>query len=218
MRSVIFDLDGTLADTSADLIAAANACFATPQLDPLADRAVAFAGGRAMLRLGHTRAGTPLPEAEVDAAYDRFLDVYAEGMDNQTFLYDGAMQAVDTLASRGWLVGICTNKPHHLAEDLMTRLGVRDRFGALIGAGHLPVKKPDPRHLLETIAALGGDPAQSALIGDTHTDRDAARNAGVVSVLVTFGPEGDGVAALEPEALLSDYNELPDMMERFFPG
>lgn len=218
MKSVIFDLDGTLADTSGDLIAAANYCFrqmgAGDMLDPVADAGVALRGGRRMLTVGLTRLGAEDLEAKVDQFYSVLLEAYARDIDTHTTLYPGAMEAVETLKSRGYGVGICTNKPEGLAETLMTRLGVRDAFGALIGADTLPVRKPNPEPLVETARRLGGDPAQCCLIGDSDTDRNTARAAGVPSVLVTFGPSGEDMAALKPEALLHDYADLPDLIDR----
>ncbi len=216
MRTAIFDLDGTLADTSADLIAAANGAFPAPLLDPVADRAVAFQGGRAMLRMGHVRSGTPDADIEalIDAALPEFLSRYEAGIDTNTRLYDGVLQALDMLAVQGWLLGVCTNKPAGLAEILLTRLGIRDRFAAMLGADSLPVRKPDPRHLTETITRAGGTADRAVLVGDTETDALAARNAGVPCVLVGFGPEGAAVARLAPAAVLKHYDDLPAMLSR----
>jgi len=75
------------------------------------------------------------------------------------------------------------------------------------------VRKPDAGHLLGTIKQLGGNPSKSVLIGDTITDRNAAKNAWVPCVLVTFGPDGPHVADLKPEGLLDHFDQLPDMMD-----
>jgi len=215
--SVIFDLDGTLADTSGDLIAAANACFRDlglgDLLDPAQDAATALRGGRAMLRLGFSRVDG-FGETDVDAQYQPLLNHYARDIDRHTVLYPGAMAAIEELTARGYGVGICTNKPEGLAESLMTRLGVRNAFGSLVGADTLPVRKPDPEPLREAVRRLGRDPARCILIGDSDTDRNTARAAGVPSVLVTFGPAGGDMAALAPEALLERYDDLPDLADR----
>ena len=209
MRTVIFDLDGTLADTSGDLIAAANACFdimgAGAVLDPTRDAGTALRGGRAMRRLGLGRIGK---------FYPVLLEAYGAAIDVHTVLYPGAMEAVAQLSRDGYAVGICTNKPEGLAETLMTRLGVRGAFASLVGADTLTVRKPDAAPLIEAVRRAGGDPRRSLLVGDTVTDRETARAAGVPSVLVTFGPGGEDVAALQPEALIGHYDELPAAVQR----
>lgn len=216
MRSVIFDLDGTLADTSGDLLAAANTCFREmghgDVLGPR-DAGVALRGGKMMLRTGLERMGA-MEEAMVERWYPRLLEAYGAALDTHTILYPGAMEAVDTLRRRDFGVGICTNKPEGLAEALMVSLRARDAFGALVGADTLPVRKPDPAPLIETIRRLGRDPARSCLVGDSVTDRETARAARLPSILVTFGPSGEDMAALSPDALLDDFAELPDLAER----
>ncbi|MEQ6203646.1 HAD hydrolase-like protein [Sulfitobacter sp. HNIBRBA2951] len=218
MKTVVFDLDGTLADTSGDLIAAANACFrdmgAGDLLDPATDAGTALRGGRAMLRLGMTRMGKPADDPLIDQYYQALLDHYARDIDTHTRLYDGAMAAVAELKARGFIVAICTNKPEGLARELLTRLGILQEFAAMLGADTLPVRKPDPEHLIETVRRAGGDPAQSLLVGDSDTDRNTSANAGVPSVLVTFRPAGGDMAALKPEALLERYSDLPDLVEQ----
>lgn len=216
MRSVIFDLDGTLADTSGDLIAAANYCFAQmgapALLDPEKDAGTALRGGRAMLALGLLRLGREANEDVIDANYSILLQAYSQAIDVHTVLYPGAMEAVEQLKTNGYKVGICTNKPYGLAETLLRRLDVLDTFESLIGADSLPVRKPDPKPLFEAARRAGGDPALCCLVGDTVTDRTTAKAANVPSILVTFGPAGGDMQALEPEGLLSDFSDLPDLV------
>ncbi len=218
MKTVIFDLDGTLADTSADLIAAANACFEalghSALLDPVADAPTAFAGGRAMLRLGFSRLTPDWTETDVDGQYPILLESYAANLDRQTVLYPGVESCLRALTDQGYALGICTNKPEGLSESLVQKLGIRPYFKALLGADTLTVRKPDPRHLLETIARSGGNRERAILIGDTITDRKAAENAGVPCALVTFGPTGHAVQDLSPEALLDHYDDLPGLAQR----
>lgn len=212
-RCVIFDLDGTLADTSGDLLAAANAAFARMghdiRLDPDAaeDRATALQGGRPMLRLGFSRVGD-VDEDVVEAGYRPLLDAYDGDIARRTTFYPGALDAVRRLRARGDVVGICTNKPEALAEKLMAALGARDLFDSLVGADTLAVRKPHPEHLTESVARAGGELSRSVLIGDTDTDRKTATAAGVPCILVTFGPGAANVADLRPDALLHDYADL----------
>lgn len=221
MRTVVFDLDGTLADTSGDLIAAANACFEGMgqgrPLDPVADALTAFAGGRAMLRLGFGRLGMAWAEADVDAQYPVLLRAYADAIAVHTTLYPGAVRAVEQLRKDGFATAICTNKPEGLAITLCDRLGISHLFGALLGADTLPIRKPDPEHYFETVRRVGGTAGRSLLIGDTVTDRDTARAAGVPVVLVGFGPEGAGVRRMEPDAVLDHYDALPGLIGQLLP-
>ncbi len=217
MRTVVFDLDGTLADTSGDLLAAANACFSQlghgAMVGPK-DTLTAFQGGRAMLRLGFSRLADPWSEDDINREYPRLLAAYAQAIDTHTTLYPGAVAAIETLRARGFATAICTNKPQGLAETLTLRLGIRGLFDALIGADTLPVRKPDPAPYAEAVRRCGGVLERSFLIGDTETDAQTARAAGVPAVLVSFGPEGMGVERLMPNALLHHFDDLPGLAAR----
>ena len=214
MRTVIFDLDGTLADTSVDLINAANSCFRSlglgDVLDPVADAAVAVRGGRMMLTTGFDRVGWE-DATEIDRQYPNLLSAYERDVATHTYLYDGAMDAVETLKTNGFAVGICTNKPEKLARMVLAQLGALDAFGSLVGADTLPVRKPDPGPLVQAALRAGGNPQRCLLVGDSVTDLNTSRALGVPSVMVGFGPAGNAVADLEPDAIIQHFNDLPDV-------
>ena len=219
MRTIVFDLDGTLADTSGDLIAAANACFADIGITGLSqkrDQATALRGGRAMLRLGLSRQGD-VDEALVDKYYPILLEAYGANLSSQTVFFDGALEAVQVLRDRGDRVVICTNKPAGLAEQLMRDLQARDLFHSLIGADTLPVRKPDPAPYVAAVERAGGHIARSCMIGDTLTDHSTARAVGGPSILVDFGPGDEDVQALNPDAILSNFADLPDLVTTLLP-
>lgn len=216
MRCVIFDLDGTLADTSGDLVAAANACFegmgVDARLDAAADAAIALRGGRAMLTEGLAREGRADPAA-VDAWYPRLLGFYGEALHVHTQMYPGAIETIEGLKRSGYAVGVCTNKPFALAQTLLTSLGVRDLFGSLIGADTLPVRKPDPAPFWAAVDGAGGGRGTALLVGDTDTDRLTATAAGVPCVLVGFVGSA-AMHALKPEAVIDRYEDLPPAVTR----
>jgi phosphoglycolate phosphatase len=221
IRGALFDLDGTLADTSEDLIAGANRALAergvAATLDPRADAPVSGKGGRAMLRLGLKRAGAPWSEADVDALQAPFLEAYEACIAERSRLFPGVEAALGALTDEGWRLAVCTNKPERLARILLGELGVLDRFAALIGADTLPQRKPDPRPVWAAIDRAGAARGASLLVGDTATDREAARAAGIPCVLMDLGLSADGLPGLAAEAVLRDYAGLPDRLERLLP-
>ncbi len=189
MFCVVFDLDGTLADTSGDLLAAANRRFEElghPAPLHADDRNLAHAGGRAMLREGAVRLGLDDPERFAEAGYLALIEHYRGALSVHTKLYDNALNVLDALKDSGWLMAVCTNKPVDLAEPLLVQLGVRPYLGAVIGVNSMPERKPDPKPLLESIRLAGGVPERAVLIGDSATDYHAAKNAGVEILLVDF--------------------------------
>ena len=212
--TVVFDLDGTLADTAGDLIGAANAVLARRGLgglDPVADASIAFEGGRAMLRAGYARAsaGMLIPLGAEDEDYPMLLDAYGAGIAVHTRLYPGVEDALSQLAADGHILAVCTNKPEGLADSLLRALNIRDAFASLVGADTMPVRKPDPLPYREAVARAGGEVAQSFLLGDTVTDVKTAASAQVRVALVSFGPEGPGIARLRPDAMLDHFDALP---------
>lgn len=215
--SVVFDLDGTLADTSADLLAAANACFSMMghegPLDP-ADALTAFHGGRAMLSLGFARLRLGVGEEDITHWYGCLLDAYAASISTHTRLYPGAAEALGILRDRGYRLAICTNKPENLAEQLLCELGVRDLFDSLVGADTLASSKPDPTPYRLAVEQAGSTVGQSLFVGDTETDYKTARAVPVPLVMVSFGPEGHAVRRFEPDALLDHFADLPLLADR----
>jgi len=219
-RSAIFDLDGTLAHTAPDLVGAANDLMAEQGLPPMpvsiAEKTAGF-GAKALIRAAFENANEAYDEARVDALFHPFLDRYAMRIADESHLYEGTEAVLDELARDGWLLGICTNKPESLALVLMRALGALDRFGALLGADTLPVRKPDPEHLFQTISQIGGDPARAVMIGDTDTDLKTARAAEIPCILTSFGYSHIPVARLKPDAIVDHFSQIPAALEKCLP-
>ena len=216
-KTIIFDLDGTLADTSGDLIAAANHCFEDmgyrALLHPARDAPTALLGGRAMLRCGLLRQDA-FDESLVDFYYPILLSAYEQSLSKHTKLFPKVREVVHKLGEAGYLLGVCTNKPVALAEQLMQEIGFRDPFLSLVGAGSLPVRKPDPRPFFAAVRLAGGHIDSSCLIGDSVTDYNTANAAGVPSILVDFGFADQDLAALKPDALITAFDQLPPALEK----
>jgi len=224
MRGAIFDLDGTLADTAADLLGAANAVLAPrgfPVLALARDKPFAGRGGRSMIRRSLSLMETPpdAPEAEIiaDDLYPGLLVAYELRLAEETRLFDGVPDCLDALAAAGWRLGVCTNKPERLAVLLLDSLGVLGRFGAVLGADSLSVRKPDPGPLRETARRIGARPGQCVMLGDTLTDLQTARAARVPCVLTSFGFAAEPLDALAADAVVDHYREIPAVLERLRP-
>lgn len=216
-RAAIFDLDGTLVDTADDLITAMNAIadrFDLPQLTYEEARLHAGRGGRALMRLAASKVGRTFDDETVLVAYPPFLDAYEACIADRSRYFHGVEDCLEALLADGWRVGICTNKPERLARILMETLGGMDRFGALLGADSLPVRKPNPLHVWETIDRVGGARDLSVMIGDTLNDREAAANAGIPCALYAHGFSPDPIEAMKPEAIFDDYAVLPELLEQ----
>lgn len=224
MRGAIFDLDGTLADTAADLLGAANAVLGPrgyPLLDLSRDKSYAGRGARSMIRRSLSLMPAAPAEAEIEAVaddlYPVLVSVYETRLAVETRLFDGVADCLDALAAAGWRLGVCTNKPERLAVTLLDALGVLGRFGAVLGADTLPVRKPDPEHLNETARRIGARPELCVMLGDTVTDLRTARAAGVPCVLTRFGFAAEPLDELAPDAVVDHYDEIAPLLERLRP-
>jgi len=206
--TIIFDLDGTLVDTAGDLTASLNHALGVlgrRAIDPAGVRAMVGQGARKLLERGLAATGDQTPEL-VAAGVAPFLAHYAANIAVHSRPFDGVEAALDALDARGLRLAICTNKPVALAQALVAELGWTKRFRALLGADSRPWKKPDPRHLTDTLAEANGRSA--IFVGDSRTDADTARAAGVPLVLVSFGYSTEAVATLGADALIDHFDFL----------
>ena len=208
--TIVFDLDGTLVDTGPDLAAALNHALGTLGRAPLPQGAVQDMVGSGALRLIERGLAATGEEARALALamMPVFLDYYAQHIADHSVPYPGVVAAMDALAEAGCRLAICTNKTERLARMLVEALGWSPRFAAILGGDSLAVRKPDPEHLLATIRAAGGEPSDSAFIGDTHFDVNAGLAAGVSTIAVSFGFSTEPVETLGAAAVIHHYDEL----------
>ena len=220
MISIVFDLDGTLADTSKDMLKAANLCFEemgySDVLSEEMHRGTALHGGRAMLTKGLTLLKEPDLANVVSQYYPKFLKYYRENLYEKTAFYDGAITCIEKMAGKGWNVGICTNKPEDLAKSLLNKMSAQNYFKALVGADTLSVRKPDPAPFFETVRRLNGKPNRSCLVGDSITDYKTAKAADVPIILVDFPPNDTDISSLKPDAIIGHFDELVPTIENLF--
>lgn len=206
--TIIFDLDGTLVDTAADLTASLNHALGVlgrPGVPPSSVRAMVGHGSRKLLERGLAATGAVSPEL-VEQGVAPFLAYYGANIAVHSRPFEGIEQAMDQLDARGVKLAICTNKPEALSRSLVDAMGWGARFAALLGADSRPWRKPDPRHLTDTLAEAGG--RQALFVGDSKTDADTALAAAVPLVLVSFGYSVEPVAALGANLVIGHYREL----------
>lgn len=212
-----FDLDGTLVDTAPDIIGALNGVLKEQGVTPFhLDEARPLIGRSAMelLRRAFELAGRPLAPDREKPLLDRLLEIYEAHIDDLSRPFDGLAAALDELEAAGAKFCVCTNKHTYLSVELLKKLKLFDRFGAVRGADSVPAKKPDAGHLEACIDDMGGDLKKTIMIGDSETDFMTAVNAKVPSIIFTFGYSDRPVKELTPDALLDHYRYLPEAVRK----
>jgi phosphoglycolate phosphatase len=210
-ETVVFDLDGTLVDTAPDLTAALNAVMIREGRAPvpLSDvRHMVGRGARVLIERAMAASGTPAQAAEIGKFVAHFLEHYDANIAVTSKPFEGAEALARRLTARGHRLGICTNKPEALSLKLMSALNLRDLFPVILGADSRPYRKPDPRHLLDTIADLGGRPGSAVLVGDSETDVATARAANVPVIVVSFGYTETPVHQLDADIVIDHFDAL----------
>lgn len=208
---LVFDLDGTLADTARDLIATLNVLLAReglPLVAPSAARSLVGAGARALIERGFALNGAPLAAARIDPLVADFLAHYEAHIADESALFPGVRAALARFSQAGFRLAVCTNKPERLARVLLEKLDADDCFAAICGRGTFPMHKPDPRMLMLTIEAAAGDPRRALMVGDSKTDIDTAKAAGAPVVAVDFGYTETPVTELAPDRVISHFDDL----------
>jgi phosphoglycolate phosphatase len=208
---LVFDLDGTLADTAPDLLATLDAVLPRHGFEAANGAVVREGvghGARYLIEYALARQAAAAEEAAIEAIHRDFLDYYAEHVCVSSRLFPGTAELLDRFEAGGWSFAVCTNKPVGLSEPLLRKLGIAGRFRAIRGGDSFPYRKPHPGHLLDTIAAAGGAPDQAIMVGDSRTDLDAARAAGVPMIGVTFGYTTVPMADLKPDLLVESFDDV----------
>jgi phosphoglycolate phosphatase len=209
----VFDLDGTLAETAPDLIATLNVLMrqeGLPEVPLDKARDMIGAGSRAMIERGFELAGRELAPRRSDELFRQFLVVYAENLCVGSHLFPDVASTLDRLRDAGCRLAVCTNKVELHSRRLLEQLGIADRFQAICGRDTFPWYKPDPRHLTLTIEAAGGDPSRAVMVGDSRTDSDTAKAAGIPVIAVPVGYTDVPVSELGPDKVVSSYGEMFD--------
>ena len=211
--ALIFDLDGTLADTAPDLLGATNAVLAArerPLLDLGHLRHMVGFGAHALISQAMEASGTPVTEEQMPALTDIFLAHYTSHIADGTRLFPGVAETLASLKAGGARLAVLTNKPQSLTDLLLPQLELDGMFAAIYGAGRKTYTKPDPRIFHDVVEDCGGGPA--VMIGDSITDLNTARAADVPCILMSYGFTPVPARDLGADMVLDDFAQLPQAL------
>lgn len=190
----LFDLDGTLVDSAPDIADAVDVALTACGHAPIGEGAVRNYIGNGAQRLLHcaltgARDGEAEPALHAQA-YAEFVAAYQTRLFVRTRIFAGVVDVLAMLASRGWLLGCITNKPQRFTRPLLQAAELEQYFGIVLSGDSLATKKPDPEPILHAAALLQVPLARVVMVGDSSADLDAARNAGVAAIAVSYGYAG----------------------------
>lgn len=208
---LIFDLDGTLVDTKADLAAAANFMLAELGLPQLSLHRIAGFVGHGV-RVLVTKTLGPSHADLVEQGFALFMQYYAAHLLDQTRLYPGLDVLLTEARARGIVLSVLTNKPEALSRAILVGLGVAPLFSAVIGGDTLPTKKPDPQGVFCLQRQTGVALLDTLLIGDSRVDYETSAAAKVMMCGVTWGFSADDFATLSPLFLVHTVEELDELL------
>ena len=211
--ALIFDLDGTLADTAPDLLGATNAVLAArgrPLLDLGHLRHMVGFGAHALISQAMEASGAPVTEEQMPALTDIFLAHYTSHIADGTRLFPGVAETLASLKAGGARLAVLTNKPQSLTDLLLPQLELDGMFAAIYGAGRKTYTKPDPRIFHDVVEDCGGGPA--VMIGDSITDLNTARAASVPCILMSYGFTPVPARDLGADMVLDDFAQLPQAL------
>jgi len=209
---MVLDLDGTLVDSVPDLASALNRAMAARGLAPFDHPGTAAMVGDGA-RVLFTRACAARDAAFEEAGFDAFLADYTAHAAVESRAFPGAADTMRLMQGQGWRFAVCTNKPAAATHALLDALGLSPWFAAIGGGDSFPTRKPDPAHLLATLAAAGGSPAAAVMVGDHHNDVRAAAGAGVPCIFAGWG-YGPASMADGAAAVAAGFAEVPALADR----
>jgi phosphoglycolate phosphatase len=221
LRTLVFDLDGTLVDTAPDLVESLNVIFAREGLAPLPYNTVRnFVGGGAktMIARAIEARGHVASSARLEQIFTDFITYYSDHIADRSRPFPGMTDALDELNNRGYRFAVCTNKLERLSVLLLEQLNLAARFVAICGPDTFGFQKPDPRILRRTIEVAGGTIKDAIMIGDSITDIQTARAADVPIIAVDFGYSEHPVAGLGPNCTISHFAQLPASVAALSPA
>ena len=221
--TILFDLDGTLADTAPDLLSAHNHVmkkfgYKTKNIDEIRE----YVGHGAAVMIGKSIWSSARKELSKindqkikDEMINEFLNFYGKNIVVKSKLIDGVYEFLKWAKSNNISMGVCTNKQEHLAIDFLKKIKIYDFFEYVAGRNTFDYCKPDPRHLTSMIEIMNGDIKKSIMIGDSENDAEAAKAAGIPMILLKDGYTEKKIEQIYHNHLIKDYVGIEKIISNY---
>ena len=221
--TVLFDLDGTLIDTAPDLMNAHNHVMqkfgfetkSTDEIRNLVGKGAASMIGRSLWNQARKELKKIDDEKIKSKMVDEFIDYYGKNIAVESRLLPGVLEFLKWCKENNISMAVCTNKTEHLAVDLLKQINVYDYFEYVAGYNTFDYCKPDPRHLTNVIEIIQGELKKSIMIGDSETDSESAKAAGLPFILVEDGYTDKTINEIYHNHLIKDFNGIEKIINKY---
>ncbi len=221
--TVLFDLDGTLIDTAPDLMNAHNHVMqkfgyetkSTDEIRNLVGKGAASMIGRSLWNQARKELKKIDDEKIKSKMVDEFIDYYGKNIAVESKLLPGVLEFLKWCKKNNISMAVCTNKTEHLAVDLLKQINVYDYFEYVAGYNTFDYCKPDPRHLTNVIEIIQGELKKSIMIGDSETDSESAKAAGLPFILVEDGYTDKTINDIYHNHLIKDFNGIEQIINKY---
>ena len=221
--TILFDLDGTLVDTAPDLMRAHNHVMSkfgyptksTEEIRNLVGQGAGAMLGRSIWGQAKKEFGKVQDDKIKKEMVKEFVDYYGKNIVNESKLIDGVKDFLIWSKEKKISMGVCTNKQEHLAIDLLKKIGIYDYFEYVAGHNTFDYCKPDPRHLISVVEILDGDLKKTLMIGDSETDANAAKAAGIPIILLEDGYTEKNTTEIYHNHLIKDFIGIEKIVTKY---
>ncbi len=221
--TILFDLDGTLIDTAPDLMNAHNHVMkkfgyetkTVGEMKKLVGKGAASLIGRSIWGQAKKEFGQISDQNIKNEMVKEFIDFYSKNISIESKLIKGIKNFLNWSKKNNISMGVCTNKQENLAVDLLKQIKIYDYFEYVAGSNTFDYCKPDPRHLTNVIEIMQGDIKKSIMIGDSETDGDAAKNAGIPFILLEDGYTEKKVSEIHHDHLIKNFDNIEQIINKY---
>jgi phosphoglycolate phosphatase len=221
--TVLFDLDGTLVDTAPDLMLAHNHVMkkfgyptkSTEDIRNLVGKGAGALIGRSIWGQAKKEFSKVLDDKIKDEMVKEFVNFYGKNIVNESTLVKGVKDFLIWCKEQNISMAVCTNKQEHLSNDLLKKIGIYDFFEYVAGSDTFDYCKPDPRHLTNVVEILDGDLKKTIMIGDSETDANAGKAAGIPVILLENGYTEKNTTEIYHNHLIKDFTGIEKIIKEY---